>query len=122
MAMNAVKRKRRGRPAGSLNVDDLPTAEARPSRCPKCGSSVRGPYSRARVFKRNPPRSHDGLIYTRLVIRRCVCECGLPRDDRSYEWHGADVLPVAGEAKQEKMHVTNSFGHHDLTPAGRDSK
>jgi len=74
-----------GRPKGSKNlkVDDRVVVE--PSRCKKCGSTNRGPYSdhpRAHEF----PGIRNGLPYSRQVWRRCRClDCGQYRLDIFYE-------------------------------------
>lgn len=67
---------KRGRPAGAKNVTE--TAEVTPSRCPKCGSSRRGPY-RKTVEK----RFTAGTTPAGLILRRTHClDCGQHRIDR----------------------------------------
>ena len=75
--------KKPGRPPGS-NIKRRPAVDVTPSRCPKCGSTRRAPYSgTARVV------NHSGVFaghpYNRVIFRRAKClDCGQWRVDR--EW------------------------------------
>lgn len=70
-----------GRPKGS-KTERRPAADVVPSRCPKCGSTRRTPYS-------GSPRvvAHGGVLegvpYTHVIFRPTKClDCGQARVDR----------------------------------------
>lgn len=70
-----------GRPAGKPN-HPLAQADAVPSRCPKCGSTERGPY----ISKTEQDVTGVDPAYTHVIWRRTKClACGQHRSDRSYE-------------------------------------
>lgn len=74
--------KPKGRPIGRENIRE--TAEASPSRCPKCQSTRRGRYL-ARTVQAYAGENSDGP-YTHIVRRRCRClDCDQMRIDTSYE-------------------------------------
>ena len=81
--------KKPGRPPGS-KTRKHPAPDATPSRCPKCGSTRRAPYSgRPRIV------NHSGVFaghpYNRIIFRRTKClDCGQWRVDREWVWEAAD--------------------------------
>jgi len=78
------KQNRVGRPKGTSNQSH-PAAAARLSRCPKCQSTERGPYTRT-TKQAHAGVDPDGHPYTHVVRRwtRCLA-CGQSRIDRTYE-------------------------------------
>ncbi len=72
-----------GRPKGSKTKErDETTAEL--SRCQKCGSTERAPYTSKLV--QEYAGVIDGKPFTRIVRRRTKClDCGQHRVDRFYE-------------------------------------
>jgi hypothetical protein len=92
---NAERGRRRGRPPGSRN-QPRPVVTVDASRCPKCGSTERGPYTR----NHETPLAgltRDGKPATHLVRRWTKClSCGQARIDRSYEnRHGEEGRAAA---------------------------
>lgn len=77
----------KGRPAGSPNRE-VDHAEAKVTRCEKCGSTERTPY-----FNRHEQAiaglDGEGDPYTHIIRRRTKClECGQHRIDRHHENRG----------------------------------
>ena len=73
---------KRGRPKGSRNNKRLAGADIRRTRCPKCGSTRRSPYTQKRELDATGMDS-DGRIYQSVKWRRTQCKkCDQWRDDR----------------------------------------
>lgn len=89
VTVGPVKRSRpvkkvRGRPAGSRTQNN--SGQSQPSRCPKCQSTERTPYSQTREIKINGEDPVFGA-YTHVVRRWTRCKgCGQARTDRSFEY------------------------------------
>lgn len=82
--MTTRKPAKKGRPKGS-RTKTVATAEACPSRCPKCDSTARDEYFNKREV-RYEGIAEDGKPFNTIVIRRTRCRnCGQIRDDRSRE-------------------------------------
>lgn len=83
----AAKKKtaKKGRPKGAANhAREHATAE--PSRCPKCGSTNRGPYTQKQVQEWGGVHPITGQPVTHIIRRWTSCtDCGQHRIDRSYE-------------------------------------
>jgi len=76
-----------GRPPGAKNLD-VEEIEGELTRCPKCGSTERGPYFNRRDLPIRGNHLVTGLPYTSIVVRRCQClGCGQHRDDKHYLNH-----------------------------------
>lgn len=74
-----MTKRKPGRPKGSKSI--IAEVMVQPSRCPKCGSSLRTNY----VGTQRIGMSGDG--FTVVIRRRCRCkECGLQRVDREPEF------------------------------------
>ena len=79
----SAKKKRAGRPVGSKTQKHV--AENSPSRCLKCKSTERTPYSRTRVIESSGTDPRFGA-YTHVVFRVTKCKgCGQARTDRTLE-------------------------------------
>ncbi len=88
MAEEENLKKRRGRPAGSPNVDTVIDVPA--SRCPICQSTRRSEYEGRMV--QPYAGMQNGSPYTHIVRRRTRClDCGQVRIDRTFENHPANV-------------------------------
>jgi hypothetical protein len=71
-----------GRPMGSVTA--TPQVEVKASRCTKCNSTKRKPYSHTRAV--HSPGTSDGLPHTHVVFRYTKCaKCGQARVDRTLE-------------------------------------
>ncbi len=76
--------KKPGRPAGA-KTQHVPVEEAELTRCPKCGSTDRGPYFNVRSMAMDG-LDESGQPYTHITWRRCLCStCGQARDDKTHE-------------------------------------
>jgi len=83
--MATDKPKKTGRPAGSKTKPRL-DAVAIATRCPKCGSTDREPYTGHPTVIEHGGIAPDGAPYTHVVKRRTVClACGQHRSDTLYE-------------------------------------
>lgn len=74
--------KPKGRPTGAANVETIVDVET--SRCPRCGSTEREPYSgtTAQAYA----GTFGGRPYTHILRRRTrCCACGAARIDRAFE-------------------------------------
>jgi hypothetical protein len=79
--------KKPGRPAGSTDIREVATAE--PSRCSKCQSTERTPYTNK--TEKAIAGLHEGKPYTHVVWRSTTCAgCSQARRDRSYEHRPAE--------------------------------
>lgn len=78
----------KGRPSGRKN-NQVDHAEGQLTRCPKCGSTDRTPYT-LRLVQRHEGFDPAGKPYTAIVRRRTSCAaCGQHRIDRHYEFKRA---------------------------------
>lgn len=72
---------KRGRPAGSKTQNS--SGKSTPSRCPKCSSTERTPYSQTREIEVRGEDPEFGS-YTHVIRRWTRCKgCGQARTDRS---------------------------------------
>lgn len=77
--------KPKGRPQGARN-HQIEHAEGQLTRCPKCGSTARGPYGQ-RLVQQRIGVDASGQPYTQIVRRRTKClDCGQHRMDRHVEF------------------------------------
>lgn len=82
MATKNPQPKKAGRPAGSANIETEVVVEA--SRCVKCGSTERAPYSN--THEQAFGGEIDGRPFTHIVRRNTAClNCGQARIDRTHE-------------------------------------
>lgn len=77
---------KRGRPAGAKSRE-YDSATVVPSRCQRCGSTKRTPYTKRHILTCGGQRSPTtGLAYNLVVLRWTSCEeCDQHRVDRSEE-------------------------------------
>ncbi len=72
-----------GRPTGAKTQNVV--VDATKSRCPKCSSTNRTPYSHTRAVA-SGGRDGDGVEHTHVVFRNTRCaKCGQARVDRTVE-------------------------------------
>lgn len=86
MSTRKPSRRRRGpgRPPGAT-TQDIPSVRVDAGRCPRCGSSRRSAYRQHRELSGGTDA--DGHLFAAVVIRRCDCrDCGLTRDERTFEY------------------------------------
>lgn len=85
MTTETTDAKKPGRPKGA-KTQPRETVPAALSRCPRCQSTDRGPYT----FARRVPHSGwtpEGEPFSEVVFRTTRCaSCGQARIDRSYEF------------------------------------
>ncbi|MEM1213846.1 MAG: hypothetical protein AAGI68_16275 [Planctomycetota bacterium] len=78
-------KKKPGRPPGSKTADP-PRVTAVLSRCPRCGSTNREPYTSKHEMHHCGVDPATGQPYTHKVWKRCKCsDCGQLRTDITYE-------------------------------------
>lgn len=81
----ARQRKTTATPHDAGSRTAKPTADAPASRCPKCGSTDRTPYSHTRRVDCNCT-DDAGRPYNQVVFRNTTCAaCGQARVDRTRE-------------------------------------
>lgn len=79
--IKGVAASKRGRPAGSKTQNS--SGKSTPSRCPKCSSTERTPYSQTREIEVRGEDPEFGS-YTHVIRRWTRCKgCGQARTDRS---------------------------------------
>ena len=96
----AKRKKRPGRPAGTP-AERRPVVEARPSRCPNCGSTERERYTRT-TWQPIAGQTSDGEPFTHIACRWTRCsQCGQARVDRAFEQRGTEAPDVlTGDASE----------------------
>lgn len=78
---------KKGRPAGRKTAR-RDRVDVLPSRCRKCGSTERFPYTNPRTIE-HAGTAPDGQPYDRIILRNTRCTgCGQARIDRFYELRG----------------------------------
>ena len=83
--LEPTEKKKPGRPAGAENRA-YDTADSDVTRCAKCQSTERSPYSQRRATDFHNTHLQDGKPYNRIVYRSCHClQCGQHRRDRTFE-------------------------------------
>ena len=83
--MAKIRNRRPGRPKGSK---DLECVDVTPGACPGCNATT---YKRRAIIKSMDfgGVTADGRPYTRVVWRRCLCDCGQTFVEKSRECDSA---------------------------------